>query len=103
MNPLTRFKKIIILRFVLFGLLCFGALVLICYTALAQTHRGGVQPSSSNEDDRVSSTSQTPDLVSQLEIENDPAFVQRRREWLDRFFGLGVLTPALWLPHVPCL
>jgi hypothetical protein len=35
MNPLTHFRKITILRFVLVGLLCFGALLFI-YTAFAQ-------------------------------------------------------------------
>ena len=59
MNPLTHFRKITILRFVLVALLCLGFLLLISYTVLAQVHRGDAQPGTSNDADRVSSAAQS--------------------------------------------
>ena len=96
MNPPTHFRKITVLRFVLLGLLCLGFLLLISYTVLGQAHRGDAQQDTSNDGDRVSSGGQFPDSVSQPENESDPEVVEKRREWLDRFFSLGSVSPAAY-------
>jgi photosystem II stability/assembly factor-like uncharacterized protein len=84
MNPLNHFRKITILRFVLLGLLYFGALFLICYTALAQTHRGAPQQGASNDADRVSSATQNPDLIPYGDGDNDrePQGKKTLEDWL---------------------
>jgi photosystem II stability/assembly factor-like uncharacterized protein len=96
MNPLTHFRKITILRFVLLALLCLGFLLLISYTVLAQPHRGDAQPGTSNDADRVSSTVRIPDFASEPENENEPEVAKKRREWMDRFFSLGSVSPAAY-------
>ena len=72
MKPLTHFRKITILRFVVLGLLCLGFLLLISYTVLGQAHRADAQAGTSNDADRVSSAAQIPDCISQPEDEDDP-------------------------------
>jgi photosystem II stability/assembly factor-like uncharacterized protein len=86
MKFLTRFKKITILRSVFIGVLCLGALSVIGYSALAQGHR--------SKQDRISSGAQVSDTVSQPEKENDPAVVKMRQEWINRFLGIGSVSPA---------
>src|SRR5262249_28094331 len=96
MNPPTHFRKITILRFVLVGLLCLGSLLLISYTVFGQAHRGDAQQDTSNDADGVSTAAQIPDFVSLPEDENDPELVEERREWMDRFFSLGSVSPAAY-------
>jgi photosystem II stability/assembly factor-like uncharacterized protein len=92
MKFLTRFKKITILRSVFVGLLCLGALSMIGYSALAQGRRS--KQAGSNDADRISSAAQITDAISQPQNENDPAMVKMRQEWINRFLGIGSVSPA---------
>jgi photosystem II stability/assembly factor-like uncharacterized protein len=61
---------------------------LICYAALSQANHDD-----SRRDAVASPATQIPDSGREaLENENNPDFVKQRREWIDRFLGLG---PAL--------
>src|SRR5262249_1460891 len=95
MKPPIHFRKITILRFVLVALLCLGSLLLVSYLVFAQAHPGDAQPGTSDDADCVSSGAQISDFVSELEDENKPELAERR-EWMDRFFSLGTVSPAAY-------
>lgn len=92
MKFLTRFKKITILRSVFIGLLCLGALSVVGYSALAQNRRS--KQAGSNDADHVSSAAQITEAVSWPENENDPVVIRMRQEWMQRFLGIGSVSPA---------
>jgi hypothetical protein len=63
---------------------------LICYTALAQAKRSDA-PHRSDNAAAGASSDQIPDLLPEPpDNESNPDFVKGRREWMDRFFGLGL-------------
>jgi photosystem II stability/assembly factor-like uncharacterized protein len=70
-----------------------GAVLLICYGAFAQARRGDAR----NGTKALASRTDGESLDREYR-ENDPEFVERRREWLDRFLARGptAVSPAAY-------